>query len=205
MTLLPERAAVLGSGGGALTIAAELGLAGVEVTLTDNPASLPASMRWPQPRSTRGFEGEPTAGTHRTNVDVPSRPSGIVFGSSRCLRSGIVPWPNFSHHAWSKDDFAVGRGGRWLLRNHRRPPGPEEEFRFVVGSTNSLPYGGPGSRPRDGQRSQKIGSTYLAGLPSGSTSDSWPLLVSSGLGGTSRQRLGDLLLNFNASITSQQW
>lgn len=43
MIRLPDRAVVLGSGGGALTIAAELSLAGVEVTWPTNPVFPPVS------------------------------------------------------------------------------------------------------------------------------------------------------------------
>jgi opine dehydrogenase len=204
MTLLPERAVVLGSGGGALTIAAELGLAGVEVTLTD------------QPRFAPGIEAVAAAGGVRVRFEGENqqlapiaRTSTDPFEAVRNASLLIISVPSFGHRPLAEllapcleqgqTLLWVGEGGGSFatiaaLRALKRIPG------LSLGDTNSLPYGGARVEgPATVSALRKSGGTYLAGLPSGSTSDLvalarliWPWVE------PAANVWETLLLNFNA-------
>ncbi len=168
-----ERAVVLGSGGGALTIAAELGLVGVEVTLADLAR----------------FDDrlEPVAGAGGVLVSYRERPElGVQLGPVAATSTDpaaaiagiplvIVSVPSFGHKPFAELLAAeledgqmlmwVGEGGGAFetvaaLRSIGRRPAVK------LAETNTLPYSGsmvdgPGSV----STVHKIGGTYVAGLP----------------------------------------
>jgi len=173
----PDRAVVLGSGGGALTIAAELGLAGVHVTLAD----LPRFAAGLEPVEAAGgvmmtFRDEPELGTRLAPVaETSSDPASAVKGAPLI----IVSVPSFGHRPFAdllapvlEDDqmlLWVGEGGgafaavAALQAIDRRPA-------VKLGETNSLPYGGASvDGPGSANAMRKTGGTYLAGMPTATT------------------------------------
>ncbi len=168
-----ERAVVLGSGGGALTIAAELGLAGADVTLADLPRF--------------GDQLEPVAEAGGILISYRDRPElgvqlGPVVATSTDPAAAIagiplvlVSVPSFGHRPFAELLAPVLEDGQMLMwvsegggafetvaalkRIGRHPA-------VKLAETNTLPYGGslvdgPGSV----STVQKIGGTYVAGLP----------------------------------------
>lgn len=204
MTKLPERLVVLGSGGGALTIAAEFGLAGVEVTLTDQPAFAGGV----EAVAVAGgvlvrFENEvpQLAPIARTSID----PGTVIKGASIV----IVSVPSFGHRPLAAllapllEDgqtlLWVGEGGGSFatiaaLRALNR------HLTIRLADTNTLPYGGARVEgPGMVTAMRKSGGTYLAGLPSRVTPDLlalasavWPWVE------PASNAWETLLLNFNA-------
>lgn len=205
MIRLPDRAVVLGSGGGAMTIAAELGLAGVEVTLADQPRFFAGVEAVAAARGVRvSFENvgeERLAPIDRTSND----PATAIKGAALV----IVSVPSFGHRPLAEliasrlEDgqtiLWVGEGGGSFttvaaLRSAGRRP------TIRLGDTNSLPYGGARlTGPGRVTALRKAGGTYLAGLPTAITTDLtslashlWPWLQ------PATNAWETLLLNFNA-------
>lgn len=177
MIRLPDRAVVLGSGGGALTIAAELSLAGVEVTVADQPRFFAGVEAVAAARGVRVmFEDvgeERLASVARTSLD----PAAAIKGAALV----IVSVPSFGHRpvaeliASELEDgqtiLLVGEGGGSFttvaaLRSAGRRP------TIRLGDTNSLPYGGARlTGPGRVRALRKAGGTYLAGLPTAVTTE----------------------------------
>ncbi len=203
----PDRAVVLGSGGGALTIAAELGLQGIEVTLAD----LPRFAAGLEPVETAGgvkvlFRDEPDAGTRLAPVATTSTdPAAAVAGAPLV----IVSVPSFGHRPFAdllapvledgQTVLWVGEGGGAFtavaaLRDIDRHP------KVLLGETNSLPYGGAQvDAPGSANAMRKAGGTYLAGMPTVTTADLaavaveiWPWVE------PATNAWETVLLNFNA-------
>jgi opine dehydrogenase len=174
-----ERAVVLGSGAGALTIAAELGLEGVEVTLAD----LPEFRDRLQPIEETGgvaisYRDQPERATEHapiaaTSADVASAIAGFPLI--------IVSVPSFGHRPFAEllaPSLADGQTLMWVgeggggfatiaaLRNADRRPA------IRLAETNTLPYNGSlVEGPGRVSTIHKIGGTYVAGLPSGITGE----------------------------------
>ena len=168
-----ERAVVLGSGAGALTIAAELGLGGAAVTLAD----LPQFGDRLEPVEAAGgvkiaYRDLPELGVQHapiaaTSVDV----KGAIAGSPLV----IVSVPSFGHRPFAEllaptlEDgqtlMWVGEGGgafatvAALRKIGSRPA-------ILLAETNTLPYNGSlVNGPGSVTTVHKIGGTYVAGLP----------------------------------------
>ncbi|MGQ0847554.1 MAG: NAD/NADP octopine/nopaline dehydrogenase family protein [Actinomycetota bacterium] len=201
----PERAVVVGSGGGALTIAAELGLLGLEVVLTDQPRFAGGLIAIEAQRGIRVVfedEGKETLAPVAHTSDDPEH---AIVGAQLV----IVSVPAFGHRpladllASTLDDgqtvLWVGEGGGSFatvaaLRSRRRRPG------LALADTNSLPYGGARvEEPGRVRARRKVGGTYLAALPTAKTADLvsqarhfWPWVEAA------VNAWESLLLNFNA-------
>lgn len=204
MTKLPERLVVLGSGGGALTIAAELGLAGVKVTLTDQPRfadGIEAVAEAGGVRVRFGGEHQKLAPIAQTSTDPPT----AVEKASLV----IISVPSFGHRPLAELLAPVLKEGQTLLwvgegggsfttiaalRALQRNP------HVWLADTNSLPYGGARVEgPGAVMAVRKSGGTYLAGLPSSTTPELvalarliWPWVE------PAANAWETLLLNFNA-------
>lgn len=175
--VLPDRAVVVGSGGGGLTIAAELGLKGVEVTLADIP-------RFAANVQAVGDAGGVKTGFRSSPVEpaddydfVPV--AGISTDPAAAVRDVplvIVCVPSFGHAPISEilapaltDGQTVmfpGEGGgaislvSVLRRSARRPD-------VTVAEMNSLPYGGAiVEAPARSTATRKTGATFVAAVPS---------------------------------------
>ncbi len=202
-----DRVVVLGTGGGALTTAAELGLAGVEVTVADLPrfaanlapveeaGGIEITVR-EQPEL--GVRLAPVAGTS-------TDPAAAATGASVV----IISVPSFGHRPFA-DLLApvledgqmvlwVGEGGGAFtmvaaLRDVGRRPA------VLLGETNSLPYGGAHvDGPGSVSTMRKTGGTYIAGLPTAATDEVagvaarvWPWVA------PAHNAWETVLLNFNA-------
>ncbi|MGH8924066.1 MAG: ketopantoate reductase family protein, partial [Acidimicrobiia bacterium] len=177
MIRLPDRVVIVGSGGGALTIAADLGLAGVEVTLADQPRFSADVEAVAAARGVRvmfdDMGEERLASVAGTSLD----PAAAIKGAALV----IVSVPSFGHRpvaeliASELEDgqtiLWVGEGGGSFttvaaIRSAGRRP------TIRLGDTNSLPYGGARlTGPGRVRALRKTGGTYLAGLPTAITTD----------------------------------
>jgi opine dehydrogenase len=169
MSALPGRATVLGSGAGALTIAGELGLAGVEVMVADFPEFAPGL----EPVAEQGgirikcdWHGASVAPIAATSDDPPTAAKGAPLL--------IVSVPSFGHAPFAEalaqvleDGQAVlwmGEGGGTLsmvsaLRSVGRRP------ELLLGESNTLPYGARVRGPALVWALRKAGGTLVVGLP----------------------------------------
>jgi opine dehydrogenase len=195
---------VVGTGGGALTIAAELALVGVEVTIADTP------------RFAAGLQAISDAGGIRVEflgddpVDAPvagtsTDPAAVMMAAPLV----VVCAPSFGHRpiaeliAPSIQDgqtiLWMGEGGGAFatiaaLREIGRRPA------IRLGESNSLPYGGAKVvAPARTAAMRKTGGTYVAGIPTRTTEEVasiarriWPWVE------PARNVWETLLLNFNA-------
>lgn len=203
MSRLPDRATVLGSGAGALTIAAELGVAGVDVRLADFPrfaAGLDSVAASGGVRLLCGWHGSTIVPVSVTSQDPASaiRETPLV----------IVSVPSFGHEPFAKalaptiEDgqtlIWVGEGGgalsmaAELRRIGRRPE-------ITLGETNTLPYGARLRAPGVVAAERKTGGTLVAGLPTGSGDQAFAI-ANEIWGWVSRAEnvWETLLLNYNA-------
>jgi opine dehydrogenase len=203
MSGLPDRATILGSGAGALTIAGELGLAGVEVTVADFPEFAPGL----EPVSEQGgvrikcdWHGESVAPIAATSDDPPTSAKGAPLI--------VVSVPSFGHVPFAEalapvvedgqTTLWMGEGGGTLsmvtaLRAAGRHPD------VTLGESNTLPYGARVRGPGLIWALRKAGGTLVAALPAsraeevfGIANAIWPW--------TSRAEnvWETVLLNFNA-------
>jgi opine dehydrogenase len=206
MNKLPEQILVLGAGGGGLTIAAELGLAGHPVTIGDLPAfagglgaiheagGIQITFRGPE--ATTQFA--PVAGTTK---DPQQSVKGVPLV--------IVCVPSFGHMPFAEtlapvvEDgqtiLWVGEGGgSFSLIAALRAIGRHPEL--VLADTNSLPYAGAAVvAPGEATAKRKTGGTYIAGVPTSQTdlvyqltSQIWRWIK------PARNAWETLFLNFNA-------
>ena len=207
---LPTNIVVVGTGGGGLTIAAELGLLGNPATIVD------------QPQFAAGLAAISTKG----GIDVQFRASPrdtappTVFAPVRAVSDDpvtavqeaeliIVCVPSFGHKpvsellasAWTDGQSAifVGEGGGSLSAVAAlRAIGRKVDVTF--GETNSLPYGGAfSSEPGTVGATKKIGGTLVAALPANRgnalhalAAEIWPWVT------PAQNAWETVLLNFNA-------
>jgi opine dehydrogenase len=175
MNIRDQRIVVVGSGGGSLTIAAELGLAGCPAIIADQPAfgaGLGAVERQGgvrvQFRASPADDEAPTV--HAPVAGVSLDPAGAV----RDADVVVVCVPSYGHRpvaellapAWRPGQVVmfVGEGGGALtavaaLRAHGRVD-------TIFAETNSLPYGGAFIKePGYVGATRKRGGTVIAALP----------------------------------------
>ncbi|MFL5796481.1 MAG: NAD/NADP octopine/nopaline dehydrogenase family protein [Actinomycetota bacterium] len=178
--------AVLGSGGGALAVAADLSRAGRDPVLADLPAF--AANLLPV-RDQGGVRV--VAGLYGTKIE-PARVAGGVAEAVQDAELVIVVVPCFGHEPFMEvvapllgdgDRLLfLGEGGGALVA--RRALDAKGATGASVGETNTLPYlarpAGPGGVTVD----RKTGGVLLAGLPSTATkelldrvTDVWPFMA----------------------------
>jgi opine dehydrogenase len=195
---------VLGSGGGALTIASELGLAGRVATLADLP-TFAANL---EPIGRAGGVWIRFAGEEERLAPV-ARISNDPAGAASTADLVIVCVPSFGHRPFAEVLAPILRDGQsvlWIgegggsfanvaaLREVGRRPAVR------IGESNSLPYGGAKvTSPGRASAMRKSGGTYVAGLPGRSTAEVagvaaeiWPWVK------PAANAWDTLLLNFNA-------
>lgn len=190
---------VLGSGAGALSVAADLSRHGRDVVMADLPEFTENLI----PVREQGGVRVVTGGHPIDPVTVVDD-LGAAIALAELL---IVVVPSFGHEPWLRALLPHVRNGQSLLFMGEgsgalvaRPVLVENGKEDVVlGETNSLPYvarvAGPGAVNAD----RKSGGTYLAGLPAGSAhvlfsaiGDVWPYM-------TAAQNVWEtVLINFNA-------
>ena len=207
---IPSDIAVIGTGGGGLTIAAELGLAGRPVVLAD------------QPRFGTALEAVDSAGgievTFRSSPSdtaAESQLAPVVATSTDPVAAAalasvvIVSVPSYGHEplatllapAWRDGQSVlwVGEpGGAFsamaaLRKINRRPD-------ITAGETNSLPYAGAFvSGPGKVGATRKLGGTLVAALPSSRLDDVTRLASAIWPWVSGAENVWEtLLLNFNA-------
>ncbi|HEY3209792.1 MAG TPA: NAD/NADP octopine/nopaline dehydrogenase family protein [Actinomycetota bacterium] len=195
------RVAVLGSGGGALAVAADLAHTGRDVVMADLPEF--ASNLDPI-REQGGVRV--VAGLYGTRVER-ARVANSVTHAIEGSELVIVVVPCFGHEPFTQvltpllqegqSLLFIGEGsGSVVARLGLAAAGKQD---VLVGETNTLPYlarpAGPGGVTAD----RKIGGVLLAGLPSSSTkelldqvSDVWPYIS------PAESVWETVLVNFNA-------
>ena len=169
MTGLPTSATVLGSGAGGLTIAGELGLAGVEVTVADFPEFAP------------GLEPVAELGGvrikcdwHGTTVAPVSATSDDPATAAKGAPLVVVSVPSFGHAPFAEALAPVledgqmvlwmGEGGGTLsMVTALRAAGRRPEV--LLGESNTLPYGARVRGPGTVWALRKSGGTHVAALP----------------------------------------
>jgi opine dehydrogenase len=166
---LPKTATVLGSGAGALTIAGELGLAGVEVTVADFPEFAPGLDPVGEQGGVRikcDWHGESVAPVASISDDPPTAAKGAPLA--------IVSVPSFGHAPFAEalapvvEDGQIvlwmGEGGGTLsMVTALRAAGRRPEV--VLGESNTLPYGARVRGPGLIWAVRKAGGTLVAALP----------------------------------------
>jgi opine dehydrogenase len=170
MSGLPERATVLGSGAGALTIAGELGLAGVNVTVADFPDFAPLLA----PVADMGgikikcdWHRETMAPITATSDDPPA-----AAGDAPVV---VVSLPSFGHQVFAEalapvlqDGQTVlwmcGGGGTLTMVSALRKAGRRPDI--LLGESNTLPYGARVRGPGTVWALRKSGGTLVSALPS---------------------------------------
>lgn len=205
MTTLPERAAVIGTGGGGLTIAAELSLRGVNVTLTDLPRfseGLKAVAAGGGVKVTFRKEG----GEQFTPVAGTSDDPQTAIGDASLI---IVSVPCYGHRPFAEllapalqDGQTIiwaGEGGGSFttiaaLRELERRP------EVILADTNSLPYAGAYvQEPGTVIATRKSGGTYVAALPAAATGEIYEITAELWPWIKPAQNVWEtLLVNFNA-------
>ena len=194
------KVSVMGSGGGALAVAADLARSGREVVLAD----LPQFMDNLVPVKERGGVNV-TTGWHGIEL-LPVEVAPDVSSAVADAELVIVVVPCFGHEPFMDALAPVLRAGQSLLFfgegsgalvARRALGGTGDDVR--VGETNTLPYlarpAGPGTVVAD----RKSGGVLLAGLPSSSTAalldlvtDVWPYISAA------ESVWETVLINFNA-------
>lgn len=208
--VLPDRVAVLGSGGGGLTIAGELGLKGVQVMLADLPQFAGNLAAIDAAGGVKvGFRSRPAEAPGEPELvpvaGVSTDPAAAIAG----VPLVIVCVPSFGHAPFAEllapaiEDgqtiLFVGEGGGAIsllaaLRRAGRQPDA------TYGETNSLPYGGAFIQaPGVTSATRKTGGTLVAAVPSARTADVhrlaraiWPWVT------PAQNAWETVLLNFNA-------
>lgn len=169
MSALPEHAVVLGSGAGALTIAAELGLAGVEVTVADFP-EFAANL---EPVRAAGSVELRADGAGPVSAPIASTSSDPAV-AARGAPVLIVSVPSFAHEPFARALAPVLEDGQTLLwpgegggafttKAALRAIGRRPEL--ALGETNTLPYGTRVTGPGVVTAVRKRGGTLVSALP----------------------------------------
>lgn len=209
MNLKDQRIVVVGSGGGSLTIAAELGLAGIPVTIADQPQFGGGLAAVEEQGGVRvQFRASPADDT-APSVFAPV--AGISLDPAAAVAEAdvvVVCVPSYGHHpvaellapAWHDGQTVmwVGEGGGAFaavaaLRGHGRR-------HVVFAETNSLPYAGAFLKgPGHVGASRKRGGTVIAALPAARGSEVHQLAEQIWHWVTPAQNAWEsVLLNFNA-------
>ena len=207
---IPSDIAVIGTGGGGLTIAAELGLAGrpvvladqprfadtlaavdaaggVEVTFRSSPSDTGARPRLAPIRATSTDPATAAAGASLVIVSVPG------YGHEPLARLLAPAWRDGQSVLWVGEPGGALSAIAALRKINRRPD-------ITAAETNSLPYGGAFvSGPGKVGATRKLGGTLVSALPSNRLDDValvataiWPWV-------TRAENVWEtLLLNFNA-------
>jgi opine dehydrogenase len=170
MSGLPDSMTVLGSGAGALTIAAELGLAGVDVTVADFP-EFASNLEPVADAGGVAIRCDWHRSTHAPVARTLDDPAVAAKGSPVI----VVSVPSFGHEPFAtalapvvEDGQTVlwmGEGGGTLsmvaaLRAAGRRPD------VVLGESNTLPYGARVRGPGVLWAVRKSGGTLVSALPS---------------------------------------
>ncbi len=206
MRTLPKEVVILGTGGGALTIAAELGLKGLAVTVADLPDFANNLKAIEAAGGIQiSFKDE---GSVEKLVPVGTTMSSPAAAAARASLV-IISVPSFGHMPFARAIAPVledgqmviwaGEGGGAfttieVLRELGRHP------KVILADTNSLPYAGSTVQsPGIVTTKRKKGGTYIAGLPTWTTSEvadiatqMWPWIK------PSLNVWETLLINFNA-------
>jgi opine dehydrogenase len=169
MSGLPERATVLGSGAGAMTIAGELGLAGVDVTIADFPQF--ASQLEPVAEA-NGIRIK--CDWHREEKAPVGRTSDDPAGAAKDAPVVIVSLPSFGHEVFAEALAPVvedgqtmlwmGEGGGTLTMVHALRKA-ERHPDVLLGESNTLPYGARVRGPATVWALRKSGGTLVSALP----------------------------------------
>lgn len=198
---VPESAAVLGSGAGALSSAVELSLAGIKVTVADLPefsANVTALAETGVVRLKCPWHGVTEAPIAHASTDPRQAVRDNPFI--------VVSVPAFGHQTFAEllaDTLEDGQsvlwvgegGGALTLASAIRRTKRRRDVQ--IAETNSLPYGARVREPGLITASRKTGGTRVAGLPAGNdlaelVGKIWPW-VSQG-----ENVWETMLLNFNA-------
>ncbi len=202
-TQLPSEATVFGSGAGALTIAAELGLKGVSVTVADFPEFFPL-LRIVAARGSVEYRCDWHGSAMAPIAGVSDDPAAAARAASLL----IVSVPSFGHVPFAEALAPALQDGQTLLwagegggafttvaalrRLGRRPA-------LLLGETNTLPYGTRVKAPGAVAAFRKLGGCLVAALPSGRrgeilsvASHIWPWVSGA------ESAWETLLLNYNA-------
>jgi opine dehydrogenase len=172
MTGLPDTATVLGSGAGALTIAGELGLAGVAVTVADFP-EFASNLDPVAGAGGVAIRCDWHRSTHAPVARTMDDPAAAVKGAPVV----IVSVPSFGHEPFARalapaleDGQTVlwmGEGGGALsMVAALRAGGHRPDL--VLGESNTLPYGARVRAPGVLWAVRKAGGTLVSALPSSS-------------------------------------
>lgn len=204
MKALPEKAVVLGTGGGSLTIAAELETLGTKVTLSDIKAfedNLKAVERLGGIEITLNDASPKLVPVHEVsyNPQNAAKNADLIIISVPCF--GHQPFASLLAPILQDGQTVIwtGEGGGAFttiaeLRKVGRSP------KVTVADTNSLPYG-PARVQSPGvvKSVQKKGGTYIAAIPTNATNQVhelalqiWPIIK------PSANVWETLLVNFNA-------
>ncbi|HVU91789.1 MAG TPA: NAD/NADP octopine/nopaline dehydrogenase family protein [Jatrophihabitans sp.] len=198
---IPDSAAVLGSGAGALSCAVELSLAGVPVTVADFP------------RFGAGIAAIADSGVIRLKCpwhgETEAPVAAAITDPARAVREHplvVVSVPAFGHDTFAnllaetlvdgQSVLWVGEGGgAFALAAALRRAGRRLDLQ--IAETNSLPYGARVRAPGLITASRKSGGTRVAGLPAGNglvdvVTKIWPWLS------PAENVWETMLLNFNA-------
>jgi opine dehydrogenase len=194
---------VLGSGAGALTIAAELGLAGVDVTLADFPEFAQGLIPVEASGGIRvicGWHGSTVVPVHATSQDPAAAIRGVPLV--------IVSVPSFGHEPFARAlaptiadhqtlIWAGEGGGALSMASELRKIGRRLEIR--LGETNTLPYGARIRAPGVVAAEKKAGGTLVAGLPTGNGDDVFAIAREIwGWASLAENAWETLLINYNA-------
>jgi opine dehydrogenase len=203
MSGLPNSATVLGSGAGALTIAGELGLAGVEVTVADFPEFAPGLEPVQEQRGVRikcDWHGPSVAPVAATSDDPAAAAKGAPLVVVSVPSFGHVPFAEALAPVLEDGQMVLwmGEGGGTLsmvaaLRAAGRRPG------VLLGESNTLPYGARVRGPGTVWALRKSGGTHVAALPASAGSTVFETANAIWPWTSSAQNVWEtVLLNFNA-------
>lgn len=204
MSSLPSNAVVLGTGGGSLTVAAELSLLGTKVTLADFnqfAENIKAVERQggiefildggrPQLVPVHNVSLEPSAAAKEAELIVISVPS---FGHEPFAGALAPVLQDGQTVIWTGEGGGAFTTISELRKVNRQP-------KINVADTNSLPYG-PARVQSPGvvKSFRKKGGTYIAAIPTAATEqvfeiarEIWPIIQ------PARNAWETLLVNFNA-------
>ena len=175
---IPDDIAVIGTGGGGLTIAAELGLAGRPVVLADQPrfgAALEAvdsaggveatfhsspsgAAAESQLAPVRSTSTDPASAAARASLVIVSVPA---YGHEPLARLLAPAWRDGQSVLWVGEPGGAFSAIAALRKIDRRPD-------ITAAETNSLPYAGAFvSGPGKVGATRKLGGTLISALPSG--------------------------------------
>ena len=208
--IIPSDIAVIGTGGGGLTIAAELGLAGCPVVLADQPrfgsaleavdaaGGIEVTFRGSPSDTAAKPQLAPVRATSRDPADAAAHASLAIvsvpgYGHEPLARLLAPAWRDGQTVLWVGEPGGAFSAMAALRKSNRRPD-------ITAAETNSLPYAGAFvSGPGRVGATRKLGGTLVSALPRGRldhvariATAIWPWV-------TRAENVWEtLLLNFNA-------